>query len=99
MTQSLLVEQVALLALAAGVSYHACGAAHQCQWLVSAALEVAEHHHSAQMADMETVGSGGDAQISRCKFFFELFFGARHHVVNHAAPFKFFYKIHRMRYY
>ena len=51
-TQRGFVEQVALLALARGVADHAGGSAQQGDGLVAATLQVAQHHHAAQVADM-----------------------------------------------
>ena len=89
-----LVQQVALLALAAGVANHAGGAAQQGDGLVAAALQMAQHHDATEVADMETVGSGVDAHVGRHLFFLKEFFGARHHLVDHAAPCEFLYEIH-----
>ena len=88
--QRLLVEQVALLRLARGVANHARGAAHEGQRTVAAQLEVLENHHAHQVADVQRVGRGVDAQVGRRHLFFELFLCAGHDGVNHAAPFEFF---------
>ena len=94
MEQSLLVEQVALLALAAGIANHACSTAHESQRLVATTLEVAQHHHTAKVTDVQGVGSGVNTQIccllSRCQHFF----CAGHHLMEHSSPFQFFNKIH-----
>ena len=88
------VEQVALLALAGWIADHAGGTSDEGEGLVAATLQVAQHHHAAQVADMEAVGCGVDAEISCYLFFCEEFLSARHHLVDHAAPCKFFYEIH-----
>ncbi len=51
--ESLVVEQVALLALARGVADHAGGSAHEDYRLVAAALQVTQHHDAAQVAYMK----------------------------------------------
>ena len=88
-----LVEQVALLRLAAGVADHARRAAYERQRTVAAHLEMLEDHHAHQMSDMQRVGRGVDAQIGRRHLFFELFLCAGHDRVDHAAPFEFFDEI------
>ena len=91
--EGLLVEQVALLRLARGVADHARGTADERQRTVAAHLEMLEDHHTYQMADMQRVGRGVDAQISRRHLFFELFLCAGHDRVDRAAPFEFFDEI------
>ena len=66
--------------------------------LVAAALKVAEYHHTAQVADMQRVGSRVKTDVGCDLFFYCQFFGARHHVVEHAAPSQFFYEIHRFKF-
>ena len=53
-----------------------------------------KHHHAHQVANMEAVGGGVDAQVCCGHLFLELLVGARHHLVDHAAPSEFFYEIH-----
>ena len=60
---------------------------------MAAHLEVLEDHHAHQVADMQRVGRGVDAQVSRRLFFFELFLCSGHDRVDHAAPFEFFDEI------
>ena len=88
-----LVEQVALLRLARGVADHARSAPDEGQRTMAAQLEVLENHHADQVADMQRIGRGVDAQIGRGHLFFELFLGSRHDGVDHPAPFEFFDKI------
>lgn len=59
-----------------------------------AALEVPEHHDAAEVSDVQGVGRGVDAEVCCGDFFCELFFGAGHDVLYHAAPFEFLYKVH-----
>ena len=92
--QSLFGEEVALSRLTRRVANHTGSTADKGDGFMPATLEVAENHDTHQVSDMQRVGSRVDAHVSRCHFFFELFFRARHHVVNHAAPFEFFYEIH-----
>ena len=63
---------------------------------MAATLEVAQHHHSAEVADMQAVCRRVNAYVCRGHFFGQLFFRAGHHLVNHASPFEFFYEIHVM---
>ena len=86
-------EQFALGGLEGGVANHAGGAADDGQRLVAGHLEVLEQHDGDEVADMEAVGGGVDADVGGGYFFVELLLGAGHDVVNHTAPFKFFYKI------
>ena len=52
-----------------------------------------EDHYAHQVADMQRVGRGVDAQVGRRHLFFELFLRAGHDRVDHAAPFEFFDEI------
>ena len=89
------VEEVAFLAFHRGVADHAGCASDEGDGAMARALEVLEHHHAYEVADMEGVGRRVDAEVGRGHFFFELFFCAGHHLVNHATPGEFFDKIHR----
>ena len=93
--ECLLVEQIAFLALARGVAYHAGGPADERNGLVPGLLQVAEHHNAAQVAYMQGVGRGVDAQVCRYLFFLEKFFSAGHNLVEHTPPLYFFNEIHR----
>ena len=94
MAQCSHVEELALLALHRGVANHAGGASHQRDGLVAGALQVFEHHHPHEVADMQRVSCGVDAEICGGHPLVELFVGAGHHLVDHAAPGKFFYEVH-----
>ena len=61
---------------------------------MSRTLEVFQDHHANEVADMQTVGCRVNTQIRRRHFFLQLFISAGHHLVDHAAPCQFFYKIH-----
>ena len=95
MAQGFFVEQVSFLRFARRVADHAGGAAYQCDGFVSATLEMPQHHHSAEVSDVQRIGRRVDTQISGNHLLFEEFFRARHQGVYHAAPFQFFYEIHR----
>jgi hypothetical protein len=82
-------EEFAFLSLEGGVADHACGTAHDGQGLVTCHLEVFQQHDGDEVSDMEGVGGGIDTHVSRGHFFIELLFGARHDIVDHAAPFEF----------
>ena len=91
--QRMFIDKHTLLALHRRVANHTGGTANECDGAVSGTLKVLQHHNAHQVSDMERIGSGVDAHVSRGHFFVELFFGAGHHVVNHPAPFQFFYEI------
>ena len=86
-------EELALLRLEGGVANHAGGAAHDGQGLVARHLQVLEKHDADEVTYVERVGGGVDADVGGGDFFAELFLGAGHDVVNHAAPFEFFYEV------
>ena len=92
-TQGLIVEQVALLALTRGVANHTCGTTHENHGTVSATLQVTQHHDTAQVTDMQRVSRGVGTQIGCYHFFLEQLFCAWHHLCQHAAPFQFFNKV------
>ena len=92
-TQRLFVQQVTFLALARRVANHASGTSHQDDGLVAAALQMAEHHNTTEMTDMQRVGSRVGAQVSRHHFFLEEFFRSWHHLCQHSAPAEFFNKV------
>ena len=94
--QRRLVEQVALLRLARRVADHARRAPYECQRAVSAHLEVLEDHYAHQVADVQRIGRGIDAQVGRRHLLFELFLCSGHDRVDHAAPFEFFDEIFHM---
>ena len=96
--QCRLVDENAFLRFHRRVAYHARGTTHKCNGTVARPLQMLQHHHAHQVAYVQRVGRGVDAQVGRGHFLVELFFGARHHVVNHAAPFQFFNKIHRIKF-
>ena len=52
-TQRLVVQQVTLLALAAGVANHARSTTHEDDGLMSATLQVTQHHDAAQVSDVQ----------------------------------------------
>ena len=92
-TQRLFVQQIALLRLTAGVANHTCGTAYEDDGLVTTTLQMAQHHDTAKMTDVQRVCCGVSTQIGSNQFFLEQLFRARHHLCQHAAPFQFFYKI------
>ena len=94
MAKGLLVEEVPFLGFAGGVTDHAGGTAKQGDGAMAAALEVRQHHDANQVADMQGVSRGVYTQVGAANAFVQHFFCSRHDVVQHAAPFEFFYKIH-----
>lgn len=93
-TQGFLVEKVALGALARGIANHTRSPPHESEGLVACLLKVAKHHDTAQVTDVQRIGRGVDAHIGRDLLLVKEFFGTGHHLVEHAAPFEFVYKIH-----
>ena len=53
MVQSLRIEQIAFLALAGRVSNHTCRTTDKEVWLVSATLQVTQHHYATKVAYMQ----------------------------------------------
>ena len=60
---------------------------------MAAALQVAQHHDAAQVADVQGVGCGVGAEVGGYHLFLEEFLGAGHHLCQHPTPFQFFNKI------
>ena len=92
-TQGLLVEEIALLALTRRVTNHTCSTSNEGKGFVATTLEVAKHHHTAEVSDVERIGSGVDAEVSSHLFLLEQFVSARHHLVYHPTPCEFLYEI------
>ena len=67
--QGLFVDKLALLTFHRGVADHSCGASDNGDWLVTAALQMLEHHHTDEMAYVEAVGRRIDSEIGRCHLF------------------------------
>ena len=61
--QRLRVEEGPLLGPAAGIAHHAGGPSDQRQRAVAGLLEPAQHQHPDQMAEVEAVGGGVDAEV------------------------------------
>mgnify|MGYP003181637232 CR=1 FL=1 len=91
--ERVLVEEVALLALAGRIADHTRGTADEQIRLMSAALQVTQHHDAAKVSDMQRVGSRVGTQICRNEMSIEILFSARHDLGEHAAPFQFFYEV------
>ena len=90
------VEEVAFGRFHRGVTDHAGGAANKGDGPMSSALEVTEHHHADQVSDMQRIGCGINADVGRGHALLQTFFRSGHHVVDHAPPSQFFYKVHRV---
>ena len=91
-----LIKQVALLAFTRRVANHACCSANNRQRFVSRPLQMSQHHYSAKMTYVKTVGCGVYAHVCRYHSLVKQFVGARHHLMEHTAPFDFVNEIHRM---
>ena len=96
-TQHRLINQYTLLRLARRIANHTRGSTNQSVRLVSATLEVTKHHHTHQVADVQRVGGGVNTKVSRGHLLLELLFSAGHHILDHAAPSEFFYKIFHLK--
>ena len=94
--QSLLIEQIALLTLTGGVANHTRSTANKRERLMTTILQVAQHHDATQVTNMEGISRRVNTYISRYLFFCKKFFCARHHLMEHTAPFEFVYEIHRL---
>ena len=57
-------------------------------------LKMDEEQDGDQAANMQAVGRGVEAYIARCHFFFQLFFGSGHDILDHPSPAEFFDQIH-----
>ena len=99
MAKSLLIEEITLRALSGGVADHSCSPADKCERLMSATLEMTEHHDSAEMSDVKAVCRRVDPEISGGHTLFELFVCAGHNRVDHATPSQFFDEIHLLSIY
>ena len=95
--QHLLGEQVTLCTFSRRVTNHAGSSSHECQRFVAGALEVPEHHHGAEVSDMEGISCGVNAHVCGNHLLVQQFFCAGHHLVEHTAPFQFFNEIHLYR--
>ena len=62
-------EQIAFLALAAGIADHAGRAADDGDRRVAGLLEAPQHQQRQQMADVQAVGRGIEAGVDACAAF------------------------------
>ena len=68
-TQCFFSQQITFLRFAGRVTNHTGRTAHQCQRLVTATLEMTQHHHTTQVTDMQRISRRINTQIS-CYLFF-----------------------------
>ncbi|EJX09041.1 hypothetical protein EVA_02847 [gut metagenome] len=61
---------------------------------MAATLKMTQNHHTAQMTNVQRIGCRIKTDVSRNLLFGKQFFSTRHHIVEHATPSQFFYKIH-----
>jgi len=94
--QNLFCEQIALCRLAGRVTNHTCSTTNQCHRLMSATLEMTQYHYTAKVSNVQRVRRRVKTYVCGHLFLSQKFFRTRHHIVEHATPFQFFYKIHRM---
>ena len=64
-TQCLVVEQVSFLTLPRGVANHTRGTAYENDGLVTATLQVTQHHDATKVSDVEGIGRWVCAEIGR----------------------------------
>ena len=83
-----LVEEVSLGAFSGGVSDHPRGATDEGEGFVTGLLEVAEHHHAAEVSDVQGVGGRVNADVGSCHPFGKHFVCSGHHLMQYAAPFQ-----------
>ena len=95
--QGLFVEQVTLERFTRRVTDHTGRTTDQKDRFVAATLKMFQNHDADQVADMQRIGSGVNTHIGGRHLFGELLFGSGHHIMQHAPPLEFFYKIHRMK--
>ena len=91
--ESLGIEEVTLLRFARRVTNHTCGAANKDDRLVSATLEMTEHHDAAEVTYMERICGRVSAKVSSDHLFLKKFLGSWHYLCQHTAPFQFFDKV------
>lgn len=91
--ESIRVEQVTLLTLARRVANHAGCASNKQVRLMSATLQMTQHHDTAKMANVQRVGCRVGAQIRRHHVGIEIFLSTGHNLREHAAPAQFFNEI------
>ena len=85
-------QKLAFGGAAARVADHSGGAAHQHNGAMTGALESRKHQRGQQMADVETVGGGIEADVNRLAWFRQKFVERRAvgHLLDHAALFELF---------
>ena len=88
------IQELALCGLPAGVADHACRATHQSDGGVSSALPVHQKHDGHQVADVQAVRRGIEANVSLHLFLREQFLRAWHDVMQQATPLQFFDQRH-----
>ena len=98
MTQCLIVEQIALLTFARRVANHTCGTTNKDDGAVAATLQMTKHHDTAQVSDVQRVGSGVSTQVGCYHLLLQQLFCSWHYLCQHAAPFQFFNKILHISY-
>ena len=91
--QGFVVQEVALLRLAAGVANHARCSANEDDGLVATTLQVAQHHDTAEVSYVEGIGCWIGAEVGSHHLLLQEFFRTRHDLCEHASPFQFFNKV------
>ena len=67
--QRFFIEKLAFRRLHGGIADHAGCTTHQCDWRMTGSLEVSQHHHADQVADMQRIGGGIYPHIAGRAFF------------------------------
>ena len=60
---------------------------------MTAALQVAQHHNAAEVANVQRVCRRVSTQVGRYHLLLEQFLGTGHHLGQHTTPAQFFYKV------
>ncbi len=101
MIESLRVEKITLLALARRVANHTRGTTNEQIRLMATTLQVAQHHDTTKVTDVQRVCSRVCSEIGRHHVGVEVFLSTWHHLRQHTTPFQFFNKVfcHRMSFF
>ena len=86
MRQGLLIQKVTLLTFPRGVANHTGRPTNKRQGFMAAMLKETEHHHTAQVTNVQRVGRRINADVSRDSFFLNQFFCSRHELMQHPTP-------------
>ena len=86
MRQGLLIQKITLLTFSRGIADHTGCPTNKRQRLMATMLKKTEHHHTAQVANVQRVGRRINADVSCDSFFLNQFFCSRHELMQHPTP-------------